>query len=147
LLTNGTDVPPSVLLLDDLDVVETVVEHAADDTPVEDDGLVDTEDVNEVLNPEDVLEVLDADDVEHPLVAPSIVVAEISASTGSGEAASVDARAGLRRRGNSDAASTKVDQGERREAIWQKELREGGTWGLAEGGTQTKGVEKGTQAD
>jgi len=109
---------------------------------VEDGGLVDTEDVNEVLNPDDVLEALDADDVEHPLVAPSVVVADIPASASSGEAASIDPRAGLH-----DSALKKVDQGERREAIWRKELTEGGTWGLAEGGTRTKGVEKGTHAD
>jgi len=71
--------------------------------------LVDTEDVNEVLNPEEVLEARDADDVEHPLVASSVVVADIPASSGSGEAASIDERAGLRRRGNSDAVSKKVD--------------------------------------
>lgn len=76
---------------------------------MEDGGLVDTENVNEVLNPEDVLEALEADDVENPLVASSVVVADIPATSGSGEEASIDQRAGLRRRGNSDSASKKVD--------------------------------------
>jgi len=94
-----------VLLLFDLDAVETVVEHAAADTPVEDGGLVDTDQVNEALNPDDVLEALDRDDVEHPVVAPSVVVADISAWSDSDDVALIEPRAWLPRRGPSTAAS------------------------------------------
>ena len=128
-----------MLLLFDLDVVETVVEHAAADTPVEDGGLVDTDQVNEALNPDDALEALDRDDVEHPVVAPSVVVADIPAWSGSDDVASIEPRAWLPRRGPSTAASKKVDQREGREAR--------GQWASGEGGTRTMGVGRGSHAN
>jgi len=82
-----------VLLLVDGDVVATVVEHVAVDTPVEEGGLVDTDQANEALDPEDALEALEPDDVEHLVVAPSAVVADIPASSGSGDLSPIEPRA------------------------------------------------------